>query len=105
MKLFKTIFAVYLLCLSLVPCSDEYSSIMSRNDEAKISALVHHEASHHTDACTPFCHCACCATTVLFQTAINGFTHPLMKAAHEFTFDDAFVSFDNKSIWQPPRLS
>lgn len=106
MKLLTIILASYLIVLSLLPCSDKRNVAVSGKENRKISVLVNYQRDHHkTDNCTPFCHCSCCSTTVLFQTVAVVNAHEWKTSIQKVYFVESFVSHDEKSIWQPPQLS
>jgi hypothetical protein len=97
--------AFLVLGLSCLPCADEGFTI--NTDKAKIESVKQQnqqEDQHHSDACSPFCHCTCCA-----GFSIN----------HSSTAVTSLIIFDSKSftpylsvniteisipVWQPPQL-
>jgi hypothetical protein len=105
MRLFQVILAVYMLSLSLVPCSDK------ENDICSVSAAdiaTHSDTSHtedHEDTCTPFCTCSCCGSGVAF-ISFEGFTiaEPISSVSPNPVFDQIAVTTFNHSIWQPPKI-
>jgi len=98
------ILAFWMLGLSCLPCADAFAA---GHDEIKTEMLKsddQQEHNDHEDACSPFCHCACCAN---------------YSMSNPQSFIAALPSFDNKSytsylsdniievslpVWQPPKI-
>jgi hypothetical protein len=106
MKFLATIMAVYLIGLSLLPCNDKQDIVPNGKESVKISVLTdHHEEHHTTDTCTPFCNCSCCSIPAFFHAAALS-VHPEGNTKPGKSYlKESFVSHNDKSIWQPPRLS
>lgn len=105
MKVAHFIFAVYILLLSVYPCSDNDTCA----DEQKIGITQidtgsHHHTNSEQDLCTPFCICACCAAhiklTFLANTDLAGVIHNT-KVITPYIEKQALSN--NNHIWQPPR--
>jgi hypothetical protein len=59
---------------------------------------------HKEDNCTPFCHCVCCTTSILFQanTTEKSFAKYLLPK----NYCPVIISFSTNNannIWQPPK--
>ncbi|KAB7726457.1 hypothetical protein F5984_24365 [Rudanella paleaurantiibacter] len=110
MKWLTTLLALYLLALSLWPCADEPLLTSEQAGSAVVSALAHdsERSQHHEhDTCTPFCTCACCATTI---TVVPRFQYtPSTPVETLLTFVAAFSDAPEHpldpitAIWQPPK--
>jgi len=106
MKIFAFIMAFLVLVLPVLPCADD--SANGDTGEAKMEVSKqdsHEEEQNHDDACSPFCHCTCCAG---------------LSITHFFPTTPYLIHFDRKvylsylpenileashTIWQPPRIS
>jgi hypothetical protein len=98
--------AIYIVAVSLYPCSDMESSITSSHS---IEKEVHHEGHSHTDhqdTCPPFCVCNCCGVQMLnYLSAVSfDFRKPFQSISSKESFyvsnwSDAYSG----SIWQPPQ--
>lgn len=104
---FWTIFAIYLLFLSALPCADRIEC----NDVAKTEITTtenHQDHKHETENCSPFCICACCGISVTqfnptVFTSKKVIYFPLQKNYSYYKLNYSSIDFCN--IWQPPKLS
>lgn len=112
MRLFTLIFSIYLLAVSLLPCSDAYNECNNKTATARVQAAFtdtqeHNHKSDHNDLCGPFCTCACCGTIL---TAVTGFSvfafhSPQPQVSEDPKFPIWNVDVDSDylgSIWRPP---
>jgi hypothetical protein len=103
MKFLTLLFSFYMLGLSFMPCADE---IECKEKQTTIVSTEkgHEKHQHDTENCSPFCSCACCATTVCFQQIaiyqVSKITFPLKKYS---SYDFSYSSQSIANIWQPPR--
>ncbi|PSK89120.1 DUF6660 family protein [Taibaiella chishuiensis] len=104
MKWSAFLLGVYLLLLSFLPCADSRECIAPEGP--RISALSGHEGHQHPqESCTPFCMCACCGTTILFQqVTLFPVPHTVLPQRPSFAGETSFLSYDFRAIWQPPQL-
>ena len=107
MRLFALLFALYLACLSCLPCADE-AEVCVEPAQASISASADSDCGRTVgDWCSPLCQCHCCAGAVamLFGSGplvmlrpvqwIAGRRHaPLLVAA---------ATRVAGAVWQPPQ--
>ena len=96
---------VYLLVLGLSACSD----VQACSDDVKTeitAAQNHEEHREHPEACSPFCICACCATSSFSAAASRTIElqPPFQKERYSFYNSDLLADMDSP-VWQPPRLS
>ena len=105
MKPFFFILSCFMLYLSCLPCGDSLECNVKT--EQKISATDNHQQhDHRTEACTPFCTCSCCPSSVFFTPFAKAQdTHVHIQSIKYSLFDITFDSDVFSSIWQPPRLS
>ncbi len=108
MKVFAIIFSVYLLALSIVPCTDgEVRTV--QNEPAKITHSQNQNIHpNKKDYCTPFCTCYCCnTTTVTFKLNVQKvkIKHP-HQIKEQFPFIESnYISDFYGSPWRPPIFS
>jgi len=107
-KFISSILAVLVLVLSCVPCSDATGSPVSTQmpEALEQAAGGHHDDHDHgVELCTPFCTCACCASTAL------PVFHSLELKPVPPTAERVFAVYLPHPptevflpIWQPPQL-
>jgi hypothetical protein len=101
MKFFAFIMAFIVIALSCMPCADVGAIQTVAKMEVKKS---HSQETNHSNACSPFCNCACCA-----GFSINHFIakvscpHLIQRSEYSgvFSFSTFTISLP---IWQPPQL-
>ncbi len=106
MKFFTYIFGIYILALSIMPCSDVYN-VSKSNAEVTISENSHEHKTDHNDRCSPFCTCACCSIAANPKFAAFKIHIEKSIVTSKITFprrDFSFVSNYFGSIWQPPKI-
>lgn len=115
MKILVLIWSIYILALSVMPCTD------ARNEcyNTTISQIGLTENHSHTqdanDNCSPFCVCTCCNTITInldcLPIQIHHFIHTAVKKITTYFISEkirirrfCFLSnyFDN--IWRPPKI-
>lgn len=105
MKSFFTIIGLYLLVLGLLPCSDVQDC--GQDVKTEVTAAQNHEDhEQHPEACSPFCICACCATSS-FSASVSRtieFQIPFQQELSAF-YNNNLLAEMHSPIWQPPRLS
>ena len=107
MRLFAYIFSIYILALSVVPCSDASNDCKS-NTTVSERIEAHNHNSDHNDFCSPFCTCTCCSTTASLKFTPYKFRIPKPIATSKITYpvrDFSFVSNYCGKIWQPPKIN
>lgn len=103
MKLFTSIFSIYILLLTGLKCVD----VPSSNDLTKIEINSSgNDGNHHdTDHCSPFCICDCCVTPVIQQNS-SPYTDHLEFTNLEYpVYSVSYISSLFVTVWQPPKLS
>ena len=106
MKIFAYFMALYILVLSVVPCSDVHNNC---NDKKATTELTqnHDHQQDQDDNCSPFCICNCCQTAMTLN-----FTNTTFKIKNLFVEIDvkianrnfSFISNFYGNIWQPPKI-
>ena len=106
MKSFWILFTLFLLTLSVYPCSD--------SEECKTKSVIevfennNHEKHHHdNEECPPFCACTCCGLNVFqLQNIEYSFNKKLIFNIlnkkinfYSFIYNKKIAS----KIWQPPK--
>lgn len=112
MKWLAGFMIIYVLVLSLVPCSDHESGLIF---EEQCSTIAHdHDKTnnndthdHINDTCTPFCTCSCCGIALnvfsikfiemcrLYETTLS-----LQTSTQEYKIVAQYL----RAIWQPPQV-
>jgi len=99
-KLLYLLLALYLTILAGYPCSDA--------DERANDGMAFHmqHAQPGADQCSPFCICACCATSVqLTADAILLTVAPRHNSKFITPYLDKHLIHNQTPVWQPPRQS
>lgn len=100
------IFSIYLLALSLVPCSDAINECQNIDVEYSHDHEHDHD-SDHDDHCTPFCSCSCCGTSMINNSVLIPFLKlrdKVILSNEVINFESSFFSSFFGAIWQPPKL-
>jgi hypothetical protein len=90
--------------LPCLPCGDVDNC--ANENPITISLQKEHnpKEEHKEDNCTPFCHCACCASTIIFQ--VNIAEKQSVKYFSQKKYSPIIISFSTNNannIWQPPK--
>jgi len=94
------------LTLSCVPCADGICVVSTCQDKVAFAkAPGHQHDREHSDACSPFCQCACC-TSVLVSPAFMNISRPANNSARLWAADlSADIMDISLPVWQPPQLT
>lgn len=106
MKFFSLILSIYILALSLVPCTDGVVNEVCGSEKIELSDSGHsHEHSNHSDDCTPFCTCTCCGSIVTIPPS-QYFWSPTIIVCSSYLFPYSLnYSFDYvEGTWHPPAF-
>ncbi|MBA8986866.1 DUF6660 family protein [Sphingobacterium cellulitidis] len=107
MKFISSILMIYVLVLTLIPCSDHIGEIHT-HDHNKVSHQNHEKEDTNgtEDSCTPFCTCSCCGISL---TAASFHIFQLENPAESFNHTELqekeypLVTKYQENIWQPPQ--
>jgi hypothetical protein len=106
-KVIRFLFAMYILALSVYPCSDKDTCVDERKEgSVVINVDDHNHTSSEMDRCTPFCFCSCCAAHI----QLNYFSDvSLVNLVHNTKLATPYFEnpllHNSKAIWQPPKLA
>jgi hypothetical protein len=107
MKIFAFFMAIYILVLSVVPCSDIHNACNKENSKTELSQNHDHQQDQD-DNCTPFCTCTCCSASFVSVD----FTPFQLTKPTEFTISQkitirnfSLISNFYGNIWQPPKIN
>jgi len=105
MRFTAFILAILVLVLSCLPCADADSMTICKADIQKEVKNNSQQKDHHADLCSPFCHCACCASFSVINKDV------VIPQRIEIPVCSSFVEFQSAEIieislpvWQPPKL-
>jgi hypothetical protein len=86
-----------------VDCANETNTSISAINETKDTP---NKEEHSENKCTPFCHCVCCSTSIIFQSFVTEKNIKIYPSATKFSTPNIkFSSNDITVIWQPPRFT
>jgi hypothetical protein len=105
MRSIAFILALIVLALSCLPCADAACAMNSdnaRTELAKMPAQQHDE--HHNDACSPFCHCTCCASFSINYSVATISVLMLYNSKSFATYLPDNIIEVSLPVWQPPQL-
>jgi hypothetical protein len=102
-----SLIAIYILALSVYPCSDQETCADERiQGSTVVNVQDHNHTSEESDHCTPFCICSCCAAHIQLHY-VSDIT--LVNLVHNTPIATQYLerhSLNNsKAIWQPPKIS
>ncbi|HMI04897.1 MAG TPA: DUF6660 family protein [Pedobacter sp.] len=101
MKFLSFICVIIVLVLNSVPCADAHET---EETQTVISTAGQQELPSHADDCTPFCHCSCCASTVVVKlTASPAVPFKISTSAYIPHFEGNFMDI-SLPIFQPPKV-
>jgi hypothetical protein len=103
MRITSYILALLVLLLSCIPCSDRAVQPSGRSANI-IQTKAASTRNAHTDSCSPFCICACCATTRVQSEPVEYSLHNIDNAITHTAFYSSFVQQCSFAVWQPPQL-
>ncbi|MFT3827532.1 MAG: hypothetical protein QM731_26660 [Chitinophagaceae bacterium] len=103
MRSITFILAMLILLLNCVPCADASETACLPNDTHSANGKQTKETTEHNDACTPFCHCACCANTPVVFPATDITVTTTFTAQYFERYIDRLIQI-SLPVWQPPQL-
>jgi len=99
-RIIAGLLAAYMLLLLALPCHDNCKEKSCANTVEQSNNAPQNE----TDICSPFCFCACCATSAIVHPQSD--CSVLNFTVNTIFFDSRpnFISEYIYSIWQPPKI-
>jgi hypothetical protein len=92
-----------------MPCGDTEECKVLDNGKETFAQTEQHDHQEDTESCSPFCTCACCGSTIVFNfqcpvlmTESTSFSFPLSERI--IVKNDSFTSNFYGNIWQPPKI-
>lgn len=101
MRLVALILSLFIVSLSLVPCSDDIHV-----DEQMELASDHSNHDHEQgDTCNPFCSCSCCGIAgLILSSPVCYSTFQPLEISTISVYNSDFVSSYYYFFWQPPKV-
>lgn len=105
-KVIRFILAIYVIALSVYPCSDPYTCKDELQQGEQVANVSDHEHSDdEQDVCTPFCICSCCAAHIRLSIVSDvDFAGAIHNTKEAIPYIEKQVLSDHNHIWQPPRI-
>ncbi|WP_157447121.1 DUF6660 family protein [Cytophaga aurantiaca] len=107
MRIFIAIFSIYIIVLSMMPCTDAVTCEKDIHTKEQTATHQHNHREDEADSCSPFCVCACCGVSgVIFSSPKLFFirtkkaTTPVLAS----TYNSEFISTYYYTFWQPPKI-
>jgi hypothetical protein len=102
MKILSSIFALYILILTVMPCVDVLRDLPVNMAELTQSKTdIHH---YEYDCCSPFCTCDCCTSRVVRNDNIMQFFRSSVIIVCVTVYSSTYYSSFLINIWHPPKL-
>ncbi len=104
MKFFALIMAFLVLALSVMPCADTCTAYNDGKAKSEITQTTDRQDHNDAEACSPFCHCACCAGFSINPFIASIIIIPFYASNSSCSFLPADVIKVALPIWQPPQI-
>ncbi|SEK51422.1 hypothetical protein SAMN04487910_0701 [Aquimarina amphilecti] len=104
MRFLTATLSVFLLFMSIMPCSDSFN--LEHQDELSITDKQHDHSNDTDDSCASLCICACCGLTITYEL-IKPFDieiNSMIISNDDFTNQPKYTFFYLPNIWQPPQF-
>jgi hypothetical protein len=101
MRFFSFICIMVVLVLNFVPCADAHET---EELQTTVTTAVQQDSPAHTDDCTPFCHCSCCASTVVVKLAASPAVPFKINNSADIPHFEGNSLDVSLPIFQPPKL-
>ncbi|MCD9189561.1 MAG: hypothetical protein LUM44_24345 [Pyrinomonadaceae bacterium] len=110
MKIFCFILSIYILLLSLAPCSEMIGFAESLNEKSSPQTVLQtqHETNENGEDCSPFCICSCCHFSTVYQFKTFTITRKITVSPisrHENLYLNPYSNTFKNSVWQPPKFN
>ena len=101
MKNIGAFFLLFVVFVSLLPCTDDITGI----DEATSAYQLSHDVSSE-ESCSSICICACCGQRIVMVEQIQFHVQaPAQLQDHTIKKYQFYLDELSKNIWQPPKLA
>jgi hypothetical protein len=98
--------AIWVLFLSLLPCSDvedhTHFTVTHAQHAAQLLPDCHSESGMEIENCAPFCHCNCCQSSTTIHAIILLLPPNVQSVAWYPILHDQFEARHPSSVWHPP---
>lgn len=101
MRLATFILSLLVLTLGCMPCAD--ADAFASKDHVELTTSSE-QGAEHTDICSPFCICTCCAGFSATHTFTGIKTFIPQQGACHIAYYIASLRKVSLPIWQPPQL-
>jgi len=105
MKLLAFVMAFLILALSCLPCADGDVQTVSIDNIKTEVGHSEQEDNDHEDACSPFCHCICCAGVSVNHVMAIAIVPASQSSINHSSFHNSSIAEVSIPVWQPPKLS
>ncbi len=96
------IFAIYILLLAIIPCSDICTSSSCLPDDKLHLEQSSYEDDHGKDLCSPLCICLCCNYVTSVSDKFN-FAHFEFQSSFSNIYNQHFLHHVLESDSPPPK--
>lgn len=104
LKILAFILSLLVLTLNCIPCADGISISKADGTQSEIIKNQQQQQEDHEDACSPFCHCACCAGFTINHSIALIPVIKIFSNNKANSFLPSTVVEIALPIWQPPQL-
>lgn len=104
MRILSVICAIIVLALNMVPCADAHEHLVDQDVSISAASTNVEHNIPVDDACTPFCHCTCCASTIVAKISTALQTPFIIKSKVKTDYFEENSIEVSLSVWQPPKL-
>ena len=102
MKIVAFVMAFWVLALSNMPCAD--AATINGKETSEVTKNTGSQQHNDADACSPFCHCACCAGFTITHIIVSTLVNPFYNLNPTDSFLHADVVAVALPVWQPPQI-
>lgn len=103
MKLLAFILSFLMIGLSALPCADE-DFMAGSNQTGPALSKQHDQHDEHDDACSPFCHCTCCASFSINHIPFTSSSLIITDARSYSSYLPGIIINYSLPVWQPPKI-
>ncbi|MGV3547007.1 MAG: DUF6660 family protein [Pedobacter sp.] len=102
MKNLVAFFLLFVVLISLVPCTDE---VECNDANAVTSFQITHSDDSAAESCTSICMCACCGQRIVASAQVQfQLAAPVYFPNHTLKNYQFFLERLDSNIWQPPKI-